>query len=73
MAEPHEPQMTGTKTCCHCDRDLPVLAFAVRKAASDGLQSWCRDCHAASSHKRFWDRKQKTAYGQPFWMGHEKD
>ncbi len=33
-----------TKRCCTCKTVLPLAAFNVRSAASDGLQSRCRDC-----------------------------
>jgi hypothetical protein len=44
-----EPRMIGTKECHSCHRELPVLAFAVNKRLSDGLQSECRDCQSKRS------------------------
>jgi hypothetical protein len=33
-----------TKRCCTCHLDHPLSAFNKRAAATDGLQSRCRDC-----------------------------
>lgn len=35
----------GYKTCAHCRLYLPTSSFAARKTATDGLQSYCRDCN----------------------------
>lgn len=35
------------KTCTHCKVEQPLTNFRVRKAAKDGLQSWCKTCNKA--------------------------
>lgn len=45
MSAPHEPRCTGTKRCMKCGETKPALAFPVEKRNSDGLYSYCRDCH----------------------------
>lgn len=38
---------SASKHCTKCDRDLPLDAFAARKASKDGRQSSCRECRNA--------------------------
>ena len=45
----HEPACTGTKRCSRCGEEKAVLAFAVDKKATDGLQSECRDCRSVAT------------------------
>ncbi len=47
----HEPTMTGTKVCTKCERDLPVIQFAVNKKSKDGLHNECRECSTERMHK----------------------
>lgn len=47
----HEPLTTGTKECVKCKRVLHVLAFSANKKSSDGLYSYCRDCHGEQQKK----------------------
>jgi hypothetical protein len=35
----------GMKYCRRCEADLPLEDFAIRRASSDGRQSYCRGCH----------------------------
>ena len=35
----------GKKICRHCGERLEVVEFPERRSASDGLSSWCRQCH----------------------------
>jgi len=37
-------QATGKKTCCMCNRRLPVEQFNYARSNHDGLASHCRDC-----------------------------
>lgn len=53
----HEPRLTGTKVCSKCERELPVICFAVEAKHSDGLQSQCRDC--LSEKNRQWYKEKK--------------
>lgn len=43
---------SGQKHCSRCHRWLPIEAFAIRKASSDGRQNYCRECHSAWSRAR---------------------
>lgn len=38
-----------TKTCSHCDRQLPAESFVKNRARYDGLQVYCRECGAEYS------------------------
>lgn len=40
------------KHCPHCDQTKPLDAFAKRTEATDGRQSWCRQC--MTSYHRQW-------------------
>ncbi len=33
------------KRCARCRRELPVDCFARNQRTTDGLGSWCRECH----------------------------
>lgn len=63
----HPPQMTGTKRCPRCKKDLPVIYFSVNFCNKDGLHSYCRDCVSAiiaqtpsKREKRFEESERKT-------------
>ena len=38
------------KICRHCGERLSVAEFPERRSASDGLSSWCRQCHRGNVH-----------------------
>jgi hypothetical protein len=46
-----------SKRCSRCRRHLPVSAFGVRRASSDGLQNYCRACFSAWAREH---RPRKT-------------
>lgn len=33
--------------CPSCDKDLPISSFGKNRSRKDGLQTYCRTCHAA--------------------------
>jgi hypothetical protein len=41
------------KYCPRCDRVKPQSAFAKATGRADGLQSWCKTCHAELDHARY--------------------
>jgi hypothetical protein len=42
----------STKRCSRCQSWLPLDAFAIRRASTDGRQSYCRACNAAWAKSR---------------------
>lgn len=42
-----DPPCAGERWCPGCCERLHVLAFAASKSASNGLQTYCRDCSGA--------------------------
>ncbi|WP_353843597.1 endonuclease domain-containing protein [Mesorhizobium sp.] len=53
-----------TKLCRVCDELKPIERFSRKKESKDGLQSRCKDCHAAYSREHWYPanrEKQKTA------------
>lgn len=42
----------GVKVCSRCERGLGVYEFNRNRAATDGLQHWCRDCSRANDRAR---------------------
>ena len=49
-----ENQEIKTKRCPKCGRELPLNEFYLKRAAPDGLQTWCKECQ----NKR--DRLKRT-------------
>lgn len=49
--------MIDYKQCAHCGRTLPVAMFCRKKTATDGYQSFCRDCQKQSTKP--WQDAQK--------------
>lgn len=60
----HEPTMTGTKTCTKCNRELPVICFAVHKRSKDGLHYHCRECNLSDENKRKGYRSDRRGIGE---------
>lgn len=74
---------TPTKVCTKCHTPRGLGLFRKRASASDGLDSWCKDCR--KDHQRAWEAKNKDkrlayhkawvsenkeqylAYAQPIW------
>ncbi len=61
----HEPACTGTKTCALCGRTLPALAFAAAKTNRDGIDHWCRDCHAEVGRHHRAEKSAKPHMNDP--------
>jgi hypothetical protein len=52
------------KRCGRCGESLPRSSFAYRRAATDGLQNWCRACNSAwAAERRPRKRKAPPAIG----------
>lgn len=46
-------QTQQTKTCTKCSATKPSSEFGKRKAAKDGLRSWCKPCYADHKRERY--------------------
>lgn len=49
------------KTCTRCKVEQPLTNYRARKAAKDGLQSWCKACnkeHAADHYANNLERRE---------------
>lgn len=58
-----EENVVKVKRCAKCGRELPVENFYKSRRASDGLQSYCKECHASTSteYQRACRKKEKEA------------
>jgi hypothetical protein len=45
------------KRCVRCEQTKPLADFTRHKRTSDGLSSWCKDCHNAAT--REWRRRKR--------------
>jgi len=61
-------QPVASKRCTHCGETKDREDFPASKVVSDGLSSWCRECHRAATrawraehpdYSRQWHAKQK--------------
>jgi hypothetical protein len=57
------PPLPVTKRCRHCGAWKVREDFRPNKAVSDGLSSWCKDCHNAASRAS----KAKRKAEDPEW------
>lgn len=57
----HEPRLTGTKACTKCERELPVICFAVVPGNKDGLKNQCRECDTVTSRKSYVKKKKNVS------------
>src|SRR5512133_3771528 len=57
--EPATP-MTG-KWCCRCRQWLPASAFRPNQRLLSGIDSWCKDCHAAAVRQWRLDNPEAVA------------
>ena len=58
------------KTCTKCKTEKPTARFASRKGASDGLNSWCRDCDSDRMRSYYRNpevRSKKSEYNSRRW------
>ena len=54
-------EMIKLKKCAKCGNEYPVTEYYKNRKNKDGLQSYCKKCHAEvakESAKRFSDKKQ---------------
>jgi hypothetical protein len=56
----HEPECSGTKICCRCSKELPVIFFSANNNRKDGLESYCRNCQNEYNKKNPALIKRKT-------------
>jgi hypothetical protein len=56
----YEPRCSGTKVCCKCNKELPVIFFSVEHKSLDGLESHCRDCQSKYNKKNLALIKRKA-------------
>ena len=39
-----------TKTCSHCEKELPIIEFTKDNKAKDRLFGYCKNCHKEKTH-----------------------
>lgn len=52
-------ELTETKFCKKCGRELPITKFALSKTSNDGHLGQCRDCVNAYQRERYALKKGK--------------
>lgn len=65
-SETHTPApvpSAATSVCKHCNRELPLEAFYVRKSGS-APESYCKECRRTMNRGRYSSRKRATVIGQ---------
>lgn len=59
-------ELTETKVCKKCGRELPITEFALNKTLKDGRVGQCKDCVNAYQRERYALKKGKTmAHANP--------
>lgn len=59
-------ELTETKVCKKCGRELPITKFTLSKTSKDGHVGQCRDCVNAYQRERYALKKGKTmAHANP--------
>ena len=53
-------ELTKTKVCPKCGRELPITEFALNKTSKDGHVGQCKDCINAYQRERYALKKGKT-------------
>ena len=53
-------ELTETKVCKKCGRELPITKFALSKTSNDGHVGKCRDCVNAYQRENYARKKGKT-------------
>jgi hypothetical protein len=48
-----------TKRCRKCGKNKPSLEFRLNARCSDGLSSWCAECHNQAT--RLWRKRRREA------------
>jgi len=49
----------GLKKCKKCLNDKPLEQFPKNKKIKSGLDSWCKDCHKAINHIKYFNNREK--------------
>lgn len=49
----------NTKKCRRCDRELSLECFSKNAARSNGLNSYCRECHKLLRREHYLNNRQK--------------
>lgn len=66
---PGRREKESAKTCTHCRRALPPVGFPPNRHTSDGLSSWCRECHVQATRRwraaRRAEREGTPPIGEP--------
>lgn len=64
---------TAMKICPKCGESKPVTEFRKDSGRADGLQSYCKPCHSASS--REWERnnRDKVRAARRIWVQQNRD
>ncbi len=57
-----DPPVVETKVCRHCEVSKPVTEFPPNRRCSDGLSSWCRECHREAVRRSY--RKDAAKYNE---------
>ena len=59
-------ELTETKVCKKCGRELPITEFSLNKASKDGHVARCKDCINAYQRENYARKKGKTmAHANP--------
>ena len=53
-------ELTETKVCKKCGRELPITKFTLNKTSKDGHVGKCRDCVNAYQRENYARKKSKT-------------
>lgn len=53
-------ELTETKVCKKCGRELPITEFALNKTSKDGHVGQCKDCLNAYQRENYARKKGKT-------------
>ena len=53
-------ELTETKVCKKCGRELPITEFALNKNSKDGHVGQCKDCYNAYQREIYARKKDKT-------------
>ena len=59
-------ELTETKVCKKCGRELPITKFSLSKTSKDGHVGQCKDCYNAYQRENYARKKGKTmAHANP--------
>lgn len=61
------------KTCTKCGATKALKEFYKRKAAKDGLMSYCKECHTTTVKKWYENNKERCKENQLKWQKENKN